>query len=107
MKTELKNRICNRFYGISFEGPVLMERVLKNADISILSNFQAIFYKFFSAEKFYQALSTWQISNQLDHPNRNYRGGRICPPPAICKKPGLFRINSSSVQTKLKRYFKH
>ena len=26
----LKNHIYNRFYGISYEGPVLMERVLKN-----------------------------------------------------------------------------
>ena len=47
MKTELKNHICNRFYGISCEGPVLIERVFKNADISILSNLLAIFFKFF------------------------------------------------------------
>ena len=31
-------------------------------------------------EKFYQVLSTRQISDQLDHSNRNYRGGRIYPP---------------------------
>ena len=30
--------------GTDYEGPVLMERVLKNADISILSNFMAIFF---------------------------------------------------------------
>ena len=37
-------------------------------------------------------LYTCQISDQLDHSNRNY--SRICPPPAIpiCKKPGLFRV---------------
>ena len=29
VKTEPKNHICNRFYGISCEGPVLMEQVLK------------------------------------------------------------------------------
>ena len=52
-----------------------MERVLKNADISVLSNFLAIFFEFFlSVEKFYHVLSTLQIQVQLDHSNRNYRG---------------------------------
>ena len=40
----MKNHICNRFYGISCEGPVLMEQVLKNADISILRQFLANFF---------------------------------------------------------------
>ena len=58
-----------------------MERVLKNADISILSNFLAIFKKIFlDIEKFYQMLSTCQISDQLDHSNRNYRGGDLPSP---------------------------
>ena len=68
----------------------------KNADISILSNFLAIFSDFFlRIEKFYQVLSTCQISDQLDHPNRNYRGGQN-PPLAIpiCKKPSLFRVKT-------------
>ena len=53
-----------------------MERVLKNADISILSNFLAIFSNFFlHIEKFCQVLYTCQISDQLDHLNRNYGGG--------------------------------
>ena len=53
-----------------------MERVLKNADISVLSNCLEIFSNFFLyIEKFYQVLSTCQISDQLDHSNRNYRGG--------------------------------
>ena len=47
VKTELKNHICNRFYGISYEDSVSMERVLKNADNSVLSNFLAIFFEFF------------------------------------------------------------
>ena len=68
----------------------------KNADISVLSNFLAIFSNFFlHIEKFCQVLFTCQISDQLDHSNRNYRGGgRICPLPTIpiCKKPGLFRV---------------
>ena len=53
-----------------------MEQVLKNADISILSNFLAILFIFFlDIEKFCQVLSTCQISDELDHSNRNYRGG--------------------------------
>ena len=42
----------------------------------ILSNFLAFFSNFvFDIEKFYQVLSTCQISDQLDDSNRNYRGG--------------------------------
>ena len=53
-----------------------MEQVLKNADINILRNFQLIFSNFFlDIEKFYQALSTCQISDQFNYPNRNYEGG--------------------------------
>ena len=53
-----------------------MEQVLKNADINILRNFPLIFSNFFlDIEKFYQALSTCQISDQLNNPNRNYEGG--------------------------------
>ena len=81
VKTELKNHIHNRFYGISCEGPVLMEQVLKNADINILRNFLLIFSNFFlDIEKSYQALSTCQISDQLNYPNRNYKGGDSAPP---------------------------
>ena len=48
----------------------------KSADISVLSNFLAIFFEFFlHIEKFCQVLFTCQISDQLDHSNRNYRGG--------------------------------
>ena len=103
VKTELKNHICSRFYGISRESPVLMQQGLKNADISILNNFLAIFFHFFlDIEKFCQVLFTCQISAQLDHSNTIYKGGgavRICPPPAIpiCKMPGLFRVNEVMV----------
>ena len=83
VKTELKNHICNRFYGISCEGPVSMEQVLKNADISILSNFLAIFFGFFSL---YREIlpSTIYMPNfrSIDHPNRNYRGGGGSAPPS-------------------------
>ena len=61
----------------------------KNADISILSNFLAIFSDL-HMEKLYKVLSTCQISDQWDHANRKF-----CPPPLaipICKKPGLFRV---------------
>ena len=47
VKTELKNHICNRFYGISCEGPVLMERVLKKClyqHFGQLGNFFQIFF---------------------------------------------------------------
>ena len=57
-----------------------MEQVLKNADISILSNFLAIFINFFlDIEKFCQVLSTCQIPDQLDHSNKNYRGAQNLP----------------------------
>ena len=47
----------------------------KNTDI-ILSNFFTKFFKFFlNIEEFWQILSKRQVSNQLDDPNRNYRGG--------------------------------
>ena len=68
----------------------------KNLDISVLRNFLAIFFYFYlNIEKFYQLLSTCQISDQLDHSNRNYGGGGGQNPAAIpiCKKPGLFKIN--------------
>ena len=44
VKTELKNHIWNRFYGISCEGPVSMEQVTKNADIIVFRNFLAILF---------------------------------------------------------------
>ena len=74
-----------------------MEQVLKNADINILRNFLLIFSNFFlDIEKFYQALSTCQISDQLNYPDRNYEGGgaESALPLAIpiCKKPSLFRV---------------
>ena len=67
-----------------------MEQVLKNADISRLSNFVVIFFQtLFDIEKFYQVLSTCQISDQLGHSNRNYRGGgtkSALPQPYQCAK---------------------
>ena len=48
----------------------------KNVDISVLSNFLVIFFDFFlHIEQFCQVLFTSQISDQLDHSNRNYIGG--------------------------------
>ena len=52
-----------------------MKRVLKNADINILSTFWAIFFQFFLIiENFCQMLSTCQGSDRLDHSSRNYGG---------------------------------
>ena len=99
MQTELKNHVCNRFYGISCEGHILMERAHRNADISILSNLLAIFWQLFSRyREIYQVLSAWQISDQLDNSNRNYREGQNLPSPAIpiSKKPGLFRVKNNA-----------
>ena len=67
----------------------------KNADISVLSSFLAIFSNFsLDIEKFYQVLSTRQISDQFVHSNRNYGGGIISPPPAIkiCKSPACLGL---------------
>ena len=64
----------------------------KNADISVLSNFLAIFFsisrtftKYYLHAKFQ---INWTIQTEISE------GGRICPPPSIpiCKKPGLFRV---------------
>ena len=56
-------------------------------------NFFSIFFLYI--KKFYQVLSTCQISDQLDHSDSDYRGGgQNLPFPAIpiCKKPGLLRV---------------
>ena len=73
---------------------------LKNAGGSILSMFLVTFsIFFFNIENLCQVLSTSEVSNQLDHSNRNYgRAEQNLPPSGdtnpICKKPSLFRINS-------------
>ena len=76
----------------------------KNANISNLSNFLAIFSNsFLDIEKFYQVLSTCQISDQLDYSNRNYRGKNLRPTTTtsaipICKSLaclGLMRLQFS------------
>ena len=68
----------------------------KNADISVLSNFLALFLNFFLyIEKFYQVLSTCQISDQLEHSNRNYRGGAesaLPRPYQSAKSPACFSL---------------
>ena len=73
---------------------------------------------FLDIEKFYQILSTSQISDQLDHSNRNYSGSCPPPPPSpaipICKSPaclGLVMLgwkeNSSEIKIieVLEKYF--
>ena len=89
---------CHRFCGISCECPVLMERVLKNADISVLSNFLAIFFEFFSPYREILQSTICMPNFRSTGPSKQklQMGGRICPLPTIpiCKKPGLFRVNS-------------
>ena len=71
----------------------------KNADISILSNFLAIFFDFslyreILSDTIYM-LNFRSIGPFNQKLQKGGGGGRICPPPAIpiCKKPGLFRVN--------------
>ena len=101
METDLKNNNWNRFYGISCEGPVLMEQVLKHADIRDLSNFLAFFIQIFSR---YQEI----LRNTIYIPNfrsigqseqKLQRGAESAPPLSIpiCKKPGLFRVKDNTV----------
>ena len=66
-----------------------------SANISILSNFGQLFSNcFLDIEKFFQMLSTCQVSDQLDHSNKNCGGGgeNLTPAIPICKKSGLFRV---------------
>ena len=74
----------------------------KNADISILSNLLAIFSDFFlHIEKFYQVLSTCQISGQLE---TEITGGQILPPPPrpcqFAKSPACLGLKRVQVQDK-------
>ena len=83
VKTELKNHVCNRFYGISCESPVSMERVPKNTDVSVLSNFLAIFFEFFS--RYLEILpSTIYMQNFRSigpFKQKLQRGAESAPPP--------------------------
>ena len=47
VQTELKNHICNRFYSLSCEGPVSMERVLKNAGYQRFDQLPGNFFRIF------------------------------------------------------------
>ena len=70
----------------------------KNADISVLSNFLAILFEFFSPcrEILPSTICMPNFRSIGPFKQKLQRGeGRICPHPAIpiCKKPGLFRVN--------------
>ena len=85
---------------------VQLAKKAENADISVLSNFLAIFFKFFLyIEKFYQVLSTCQISDQLDHSNRNYRLGAesaLPQPYQSAKSPACLGLTYVSVQNTIR-----
>ena len=83
VKAERKYRICNRFCGILCKGPVLMEQVLKNADISVFSKFLAIF-RIFSR---YREI----LPGTIYVPNFRSIGPFKQKLP-ICKKPCLFKV---------------
>ena len=76
---------------------VQLAKKAKNADISILSNFLAIFF-YLSLYREILSGTIYMLNFRSIGPFKQklQRGGdRICPPPAIpiCKKPGLFRVN--------------
>ena len=75
-----------------------MERVLKNADISVLGNFLVIFFEYFflilrNFTKYYARAKfqiNWTIQAEITE------GSRFSPPAIpICKKPGLFGVNKN------------
>ena len=69
----------------------------KNGDISVLSNFLAIFFELFSPHREILPSTICMPNFRSIGPFKQklQRGGRICPLPTIpiCKKPGLFRVN--------------
>ena len=70
---------------------VLMEQVLKNADISILSNILAILFKLFSRYRERLANTTYMPNSRSIGPLKQKLrgGGQNLPSPAIpiCKRP--------------------
>ena len=75
-----------------------MEGVLKNADISVLSNFLAIFFQiFFSIWRnvtMYYLHAKFQINWTIQKEITEW--GRIPLALPICKKPSLFRVKCST-----------
>ena len=107
MKTEPKNHICNKFYGISCKALFRWNKSSKNTDISILSNFLAIFSDFFSISrnftKYYLHAKfqiNWSIQTEITE------GGRICPPPLqpyqSAKRLACLGINHGLFQSSLR-----
>ena len=77
---------------------------------ALLATSWQFFFKFFlDIERFYQILATCQVSDQLHHSNRNYRGGggRISPPAIpICKSPACIGLIMLRIHRRL-RLFKY
>ena len=75
----------------------LWNKYSKNADISVLSYFLAIFFEFFSPyrEMLPSTICMPNFRSIGPFTQKLQGGGRICPLPTIpyCKKPGLFRVN--------------
>ena len=73
----------------------------KNADISVLSNFLAIFFESFSLYREILPSTIYMPNLRSIGPFKQKvqrGGGRTCPPPAIpiCKQPGLFRVKKKT-----------
>ena len=90
VKTEPQITFLKQIYGSSCEGPISIERVLKNAFVASSQQFFSIFLSTaISVTKCYphaKFQASWTTQTEIT-------GGRICPSPAIpvCKKSGLFR----------------
>ena len=100
--TKLKYHICNRCYGISHEGPLFTERVLK----IFISAFRATSWQIFSISflisrnfaEYYQHAKFKSIGSSKQKLQRGKGGGgghtNTIPIP-ICKKAGLFMVKLS------------
>ena len=79
------------------KAPFRWNECSKNVDISVLSNFLAILFEFFSRYREILPSTIYMPNFRLIGPFKQelQREDRICPlPPAIpiCKQPGLFRV---------------
>ena len=71
VKTELKSTFGTDFMAFLVKALFSWNECLQKADISILSNFWAIFFQFFSSyrEILPNAIYIYQVSDQLNHSN--------------------------------------
>ena len=72
-------------------------------DISIFIKFLVILFPVFTNIEYHcQILFTCQVSSELDHPNGNQRGRRMCPHPSL---PGHTNLQKGNRQVKSDQTF--